>query len=185
MEFGDLNRILEEAKSAVDMAPEKAAAAIGNAETTGQASADTCSQVLQEIAKSAGESKDMKPFEVFFCVSCLLQGGATSPKTPGATKFIYGNATVTVDAIRKACRDNKVTVRQFARGLSDQIAELMLRLGDSAPQGNLARAMKLELKNISQEEAVWASDFQTYNSNCPSRVRNWLVKNFRARFRKN
>ncbi len=59
----------------------------------------------------------------------------------------------------------------------------MLILGDDAPEENLAKTMKLEVKNVTQEKALWASDFQTYNENCPSRVRNWLVKNYRARFR--
>lgn len=43
--------------------------------------------------------------------------------------------------------------------------------------------MKLELGNVTKEEAVWASDFNTYNDNCPERVKNWLLKNYRKRFR--
>ena len=62
--------------------------------------------------------------------------------------------------------------------------DILLNLGDSAPEGNLSRTIKLELKNLSKEDLVWASDFQTYNPNCPSRVKNWLVKNYKERFRK-
>lgn len=91
--------------------------------------------------------------------------------------------TVTVDSIRKACRQEKITVRQFARGIKDKIITIMNTLGDQAPEGNLARSMRLDLARVTSEEAVWASDFQTYNSECPTRVRNWLVKNYRSRFR--
>ena len=61
----------------------------------------------------------------------------------------------------------------------------MTTLGDQAPEGNLARSMRLDLSRVTIEEAIWASDFQTYNPNCPTRVKNWLVKNYRARFRAN
>lgn len=76
-------------------------------------------------------------------------------------KAAFGNATVDVDSIRRACRGNKVTVTLFARGLKDQIIDLMLSLGDAAPAGNLAKTLKLYMKNVTHEEAVWASDFQT------------------------
>jgi hypothetical protein len=67
--------------------------------------------------------------------------------------------------------------------MKNPFVKWLLALGDQAPVGNLARTMKLEMKNVTHEEAVWASDFQTYNPECPDRVRNWLVKNYRSRFR--
>lgn len=57
-------------------------------------------------------------------------------------------------------------------------------LGEQAPVGNLAKTMKMEVSDLSREDAVWASDFQTYNENCPEKVKNWLIKNYRQRFRK-
>ena len=181
MDF-DIKKVLTDTQAALDSAPDTAKTALSSSETSGEANPETCSKILESIAKQA--DKNAKPFEVFFCVSCLLQRGATSPKTPSGTKFEYGGAGITVEQIRKACRDHKTTVRQFARGIKSQIIEVMIRLGDSAPEGNLSKAMKLDLKNVTQDEAIWASDFQTYNNECPTRVKNWLVKNYQARFRK-
>ena len=60
----------------------------------------------------------------------------------------------------------------------------MVAMGEHAPEGNLPKSFKLATRKVTHEEAVWASDFQTYNNRCPSRVKNWLVKNYRERFRR-
>lgn len=75
----------------------------------------------------------------FTAVAILIQKGATSPKTPGQTKYIIGTATVTVDMIRKWTK--KITVRQLARGLKTEIMELLTPLGDQAPEGNQSKNM--------------------------------------------
>ncbi len=41
-----------------------------------------------------------------------------------------------MDTIRRACKNHKVTVRQLARGLKNKIIDLMMVLGDNAPEGN-------------------------------------------------
>ena len=61
----------------------------------------------------------------------------------------------------------------------------MIALEDHAPDGNLANVMRLDRMKIDKSEAIWCSDFHTFNENCPDRVRNWLQKNYRARYRKN
>jgi len=109
--------------------------ALRNSENRGEASPEVCSRVLANIGKEAGEQSKIRPFEVYFSFACFLQRGATSPRTPGNNKLSFGNATGTVDIIRRACRTEKITVRQFARGLKSQIADTMMALGD--PEGNL------------------------------------------------
>lgn len=159
---------------------------LSNTGTTGEAREETCLKILAQIGKEcSSQDAEAKPGQVLFVTAYLLQKGATSPKTPGATKYMVGNISVTVEMIRKACRQERVTVRQFARGIKDKIISIMNNLGEQAPEGNLARSMRLDLTSVTAEEAIWASDFQTYNPNCPTRVRNWLVKNYRSRFRNN
>jgi len=153
----------------------------GAEKVSGEAPLEVCEMVLQGIQTEAGSGAT--PTETFAATATLLQKGATSPKTPGGTKFCFGKAEVSVEMIRKHCKKNKITVRQLARGLKDKIMEFMMILGEKAPQGNQSRNMKLELKNVTHEEAVWASDFNTYNENCPDRVRIWLVNSYRRRFR--
>lgn len=178
----DLEQIASKMKEALNTEPNKIRTALGNSENTGEASPETCTRVLKRVQKEIGGKALLS--DVAITVVCLVQKGATSPKTPGGTKFAYNTALTSVEQIRKACREEKITVRQFARGMKDKIIDFMLSLGDDALEGNLSKAMKLELKGVTREEAIWASDFQTYNDRCPTRVRNWLVKNYRARFRK-
>jgi len=177
----NLYDIFEQAKEMAVNEASNIDKALGESRSVGEASPEKCNKVIEGIAKELGSNAQLT--HIFFVVSFLLQRGATSDKTPGTTKIAYGTATVTVEMIKKHCRTEKITARQFARGLKQKIAEFMLTLGAEAPEGNLAKTMKLEIKNPTKEELIWASDFQTYNENCPARVKNWLVKNYRQRFR--
>jgi len=184
MNFDDLDDVLSKTKEDLSSDAARIASALGQSDNTGEASQEQCKKVLTRISKESGDQTIILPQHVMFATTCLLQRGATSPRTPAATKMIFGTATVTVDLVRKACREERLTVRQFARGMKDRIADIMLAMGEQAPEGNLAKSFKLETRNVTHEEAIWASDFQTYNNRCPSRVKNWLVKNYRERFRK-
>lgn len=153
-------------------------------ETSGEASPSTCALILEELRIKPGGGK--RPAgETFVCTACLFQGGCTSPKQHDRNAHFAGTTSITVGEIRRACRKYKVTVRQFARGMKQQIIDFFI-----SPQGmlhvrpgNLAKAMQLEFNDLSPEELIWCSDFQTYNPECPDRVRKWLVKNYRSRFR--
>ena len=99
--------------------------------TTGEAREETCLKILAQIGTESGpEGAEAK--QVLFATAYLLQKGATSPQTPGATKYMIGNVSVTVELIRKACRQERVTVKQFARGIKDKIILIMNNLGEQA-----------------------------------------------------
>nr|YP_009492181.1 hypothetical protein [Pseudopediastrum integrum]AWI68802.1 hypothetical protein [Pseudopediastrum integrum] len=147
----------------------------------GEASKETCKNILLKI-QQVSKSKNIG--DVTVSVSILLQKGATSPKTAGNQKSSWGSTTIDVEMIRNACKVNSVTVRQFARGMKDIVANQMRSLGNFGAKGNLSRKASLEIENMTTEEEIWASDFQTYNPNCPARVKKWLVKNFESRFSK-
>jgi hypothetical protein len=87
------------------------------------------------------------------------------------------------DATYQTCKKSKITVHKFARGMKERILDFMVAIGDYASEGNQARKMRLELKNVTREEAVWASDFNTYHDGCTEPVKNWLVENYRNCFR--
>lgn len=184
--FENLEGLVEEATAAVSETPELLETALIGSDSAGEAKEEVCRNVMFRVQKEAtGKDKVLPtPPMVFMATALLCQKGATSPRTPGSMKVTIGRHTFTTDMLRKSCSAEKITTRQFARGQKTHIANWLLSQGDSAPDGNLARTMALELKNITKAEAVWASDFQTYNPECPTRVRNWLVKNYRARFRK-
>ena len=72
-----------------------------------------------------------------------------------------------------------LTNRQFAKAIANDKAKISLFL---EIEGDLSNQIKYEYPNLPLEEAVWCSNFQTTNSNCPAKIRNWLVKNYRNRF---
>lgn len=150
-------------------------------QTAGEASEETCDLIIKGIAK---ESKMTEANALIAC-ACILQKGGTARNAPGTLRMTIDQNTVSLDSIRRHCRATKDTkVRQFARGIKDEIIDIMQYLGDKAPEGNLAKTMRLD-RYVEKSEAVWCSDFQTYNENCPESVRTWLVRNYKSRFRKN
>jgi hypothetical protein len=48
--------------------------------------------------------------------------------------------------------------------------------------GDLSRQMRREQPNITSDQAIWCSNFQTDNQECDEPVREWLLKNFKSRF---
>jgi hypothetical protein len=44
--------------------------------------------------------------------------------------------------------------------------------------------IELKLRFNSNYHGYWCSNFQTTNPNCPEKVRNWLLKNFKERFKR-
>jgi len=148
-------------------------------QTLGEASTESCKRVLLRIQRF---SRSPNLGEVVINVAILLQKGATSPKASSSQKNTWGQSTVDIEMIRNACKLESITVRQFARGMKDVVANKMLLLGPYAAKGNLSRKASLDIENITLEEEIWASDFQTYNPNCPERVKKWLSNNYEMRF---
>ena len=150
-------------------------------ETAGESSEDASDKIIKGIAKECKVSES----NALVGSACILQRGGTSRNAPATMKMVFETGTVTLESIRRQCRAaNDTKVRQFARGIKNEIIEIMLYLGSNAPDGNLAKTMRLD-KDLSKDQAIWCSDFQTYNSQCPDEVRAWLVKNYRNRFRRN
>ena len=152
-------------------------------ELAGEAPETTCEKIFNGIHKELKSSEQQQ--DLFIGVSCILQRGGTSRNAPSTMKMNINNLDITLDMIRRNCRTHNVSVRQFARGIKQDIIEVMQFLGENAPDGNLAKTMRLDHPDLSKDDAIWASDFQTYNSDCPDVVKKWLVKNYRSRFRKN
>ena len=152
------------------------------------ASEDACIEILEKIkilAEKETKIENLPMSQIVTATALLLQTGATSPSTPANKKIQIAKTKITAEMLRRACKSiNNTTPRQFARGISNEIVKIMLNLGDKAPEGNLARTMKLELDACTKKELIWASDFNTYNDNCPKRVKQWLIKNYQDKFKK-
>ena len=113
-----------------------------------------------------------KPAELIILISTALQKRGTSPRAPGTTPYRLGETVITLDMIRRSCRAEKITVRQFSLGIKDVIINILLRFESNASERNIAKTMKVEILDVSKDEAIWASDFQPYNPRCSERVRN-------------
>ncbi|RYE23057.1 MAG: hypothetical protein EOP45_07340 [Sphingobacteriaceae bacterium] len=121
---------------------------------------------------------------MLIAISYLLQQGGTSKKVNGDQSVTIRGIRLTISEMHRKCNENRISPRQFARGLKNDIADIMMKIGPAFPLGNQAKAIKMDLLDISVEEAQWASNFHTYNERCPERIRSWLTKSYKERFRK-
>lgn len=150
-----------------------------SASVLGEATIEKCTKIMNILCKS----KKANPSHMMLAVATLMQKGATNPRASETMTATIGTVSVTVKEIRDACKKENVTTRQFARGMKDKIADTMLSLGNFATIGNLSKLAMADVPDLSTEELIWASDFQTYNQRCPERVKRWLLFNFGNRFR--
>merc|ERR1712224_774217 len=111
----------------------------------------------------------------------VLQRGGTNKGAGNATAYTIGDFNMTAQSLQSVVTSVKkgATNRQLARALSNEIAQIALSLDI---EGDLSNQMRYTYPDITSAEAVWCSNFQTTNPNCPERVREWLVNNYKSRF---
>ena len=107
------------------------------------------------------------------------QNNITIVHVTATEKTVHFNAEILITILKQI--NEKATIRQFAKGICNEIAQIAMIL--KIP-GDLSNKIKFDYPNISEDELAWASNFQTQNPNCPELIRNWLVKNFEKRFLK-
>ena len=122
--------------------------------------------------------------KVLATIAVLVQEGATSPRFSESYTCELFHITVSVKNLRKACVDNRTTVRKLARAIRDHALTVSTKLGI---EGNLSKTFKLQYQDYQTEELYWVSDFQTFSDNpaMPGRVKKWLLENYNKRFQKN
>jgi hypothetical protein len=137
--------------------------------------------IKEKIRLSDTLVEAQKTLIVMILITGLVQGGGTNKVTAQGMNFVYGEYTLNskylLDLINKYRKNS--TIRQLARSLADEIAEIAINLD---MEGDLANQMRMDHPEITPEQAAWCSNFQTTNPNCPIEVRNWLVNNYRNRF---
>jgi hypothetical protein len=115
-------------------------------------------------------------------ITILLQGGGSNKNAGNSVNAIYEGHTLTSKQLLEIIQQfkKKGTIRQYARGIADEIQTVASIL---EIEGDLAHQMKLDYPDLSIEDSVWCSNFQTRNSNCPENVRSWLNDNHKKRFK--
>lgn len=116
-------------------------------------------------------------------ITLLLQKGGSNKNATNTISVDYKKYTLQASKLLEAIKTFKTngTIRQYARGMADIIATVALEL---EIEGDLANQMRLQKPDITTEEAVWCSNFQTRNPKCPESVRKWLRENLESRFRR-
>jgi hypothetical protein len=143
---------------------------------------DIVQDTMEEIIRRNTKGEKNARRECYIAITIILQKGGTSKRMSGSQEAVYGDQSITLSSIREACKNNKITVRQLARTLREQIIDVMKTLDDPDLEGNLARKFARAHPDATQEEKYWASDFQTDNPECPDRVREWLIADYTERF---
>ena len=138
-----------------------------------------CDEILDKLKKKY----QFDDAEVYLAITVILQRGGTNKGAGNTAKITLHNKNLTAQDLQNTINTIKknATNRQFARTLANEIVQVALQLDI---EGDLANQMRFEFPDLTREEAVWCSNFQTTNPQCPERVRNWLVQNYKNRFRK-
>jgi hypothetical protein len=130
------------------------------------------------VATKGGET------DVMIVIAILLQKGATSKKQLAKVTEEWNDVKISTGMLRNACSSHKVTVRKLARAISSDVIGIMKSMKEHAYPGNLAKRYLLENPDAKIEELIWVSDFQTFNPECPEKIKEWLTKDFNERFKK-
>lgn len=137
-----------------------------------------CFKVIEKVKTKKGLT-DMET--AMALITGLLQRGGSN-KNAGNTIYERDGKTLSSNELHGFIEEiaKKATIRQFARTMADDIAMFAQNMEE---EGDLAKQIKLQHSDLSIDELVWCSNFQTKNPNCPKRIRNWLVDNYNKRFR--
>jgi len=146
----------------------------------GELSETDCESVIKKV--QADKNLDA-PEKAMVLITGLVQNGGSNKNASTLVSYQAFGKTLnaqefsgTINTVKKGA-----TARQFCRTMATEIAHFASALGEP---GDLAKQMRREDPNLSEEHAIWCSNFQTTNPNCPQNVRKWLVDNFQARFDK-
>lgn len=135
--------------------------------------------VIEKIKKK----HECSETEALLLVTGLMQGGGSNKSAGNSTKYTFGELSLSTQELQGIITSivPRATNRQLARALSSEIADLAIHLNI---EGDLANQMRYDYPDLNATEAAWCSNFQTTNPDCPEKVRQWLVSNYRNRFNK-
>ncbi len=145
--------------------------------TTSSLSDQAASDVVGLVIKKKKCTETM----ALLLITGLLQKGGTNKSAGSNTSFSFGDYSLNAQELQNIVLsvNNKATNRQLARTLCNEIAQIAQAVNI---EGDLANQMKYDHPDLTSTEAAWCSNFQTTNPNCPSKVRDWLVNNYKNRF---
>lgn len=139
--------------------------------------------MIEKINEKLSENLKIEdPTILSVLITLLLQGGGSNKNAGNSVSVEFEGYTLTSKQLLEVIQQfkKKGTVRQYARGIADQVHEVADNL---EIEGDLAQQMKLDHPDLSLKDSVWCSNFQTRNPKCPKNVRAWLNENHKNRFK--
>lgn len=157
--------------------------------STGQASQSELDEIFQKFRQYKTPHLPDNPTtksQFIASIVYLAQCGTTSPNfNENRSCPHFGFAWLTAGIARNIMRsvNRSLTFRKVARSYRKEAIAVAKRF---ELEGNLAKAYKLDNPTATMEQLIYVSDFNTFSDDptIPSEVRNWLLQNFKKRFKK-
>ena len=150
---------------------------------TGEPTSEQINKTSERIYIETNRKNPTSGSDMLIALAILLQKGGTSRGISAKEHARFGSATVDVRTVRDACKSTKITPRQLARSMRNFIINVVSDFDETTKmEGNLAKRFQRTHHDATYDELLWASDFQTHNTEAPERVRKWLIKDYEERF---
>lgn len=151
----------------------------GGARSSNSMDYESCKKVVEGVRAAVGLDSAS---QTMAAIAAVCQRGGTN-RTGGTVNasFTIKGKTVTAGIFQQECKKQGGTARQFARTMGTTIHQFADYLQE---EGDLARQMAIEKPQLTDDQRIWCSNFQTTNPSCPPEVREWLVKNYSSRFKR-
>ena len=139
-------------------------------------SKETLDKIISKFMALTGcKEKD----QAMIAISLICQRGGTNQNTSGKITVTLNDQVFTATQLQNSCKQNGCTPRQLARTLNNEIFAVSSAYGE---KGDLAAQYAKQNPNMTSEDAIWCSNFQSENPDCPGEVREWLLEDYRKRF---
>ncbi len=147
---------------------------------SGSSSKNTGKMAMDDVEKILVITQEKKGYpsreHTLMAIAGLAQSGGSNENAKSSSSYTYAGKTLTSTDLKTYInlQVKKGTIRQLCRTLASEIAAIAHAMGE---EGDLAHQMRKKHANLSFEEAVWCSNFQTGNPDCPVKIRNYLMEN--------
>lgn len=145
-------------------------------EDTSNSSIFSKSSVVKVIDQIS-EEKNVIPTKSYKALCVILNQGGTAKRAQNTIHTVIDGVKFDLGLMKRALEKIEgkgATMRKLGRTLADKIAEVCSK-EETYTVGNLANKLN-RMEPLSPIEMVWASDFQSSNPNCPSRVRKLIER---------
>lgn len=140
-------------------------------------------EICWEIIETTKKKKNIPDNETTLAIiTGLVQNGGSNKNAGLNTTYEINGINLNSNEFNNIINQIQkgTTIRQFCRTMADEIAMVALAIEEN---GDLTKQMILDHPELTLEDAIWCSNFQTKNPNCPKKVKDWLVLNYSKRFR--